>query len=160
MTLTKQLTPYTCIPACLESYFADTQVDMDQCRILRDYPQFCLNPKKIEQFGVMSELQLICFTRLFQVVTTPFMHLDQQSFISILKALTINDTVFVMSLWKKETYHCVRFSQIIDEANGLYEFMCPAFGGASMETVSFNDLMQGGFRVFLLKKAVVGQPQP
>jgi hypothetical protein len=155
MKSVSQLTPYTCVAACLESYFADIAIDIDQCKILRDFPQYCVNPQKIEHFGIMSELQLICFAKLHQIDTTPFMFLDQPAFTALMKGLTPNDAVFVQTFWRAQTHHCVRFSRIVDEANGLFEFMCPGFGGASMDTVGFNDLMQWGFRTFLLKRIVV-----
>ena len=152
MEIVSQITPYTCTLACFESYFHDLKRPLKQEEILRKHPQYCLNPHKIDIFGTMTEVQIICFARLFGIETTPYIHIEKPSFIKLVKELSANDAIFITSYWKEQTYHCVRFSRIIDESKGLFEVMSPAFRGGSMEQVDFNELVKWNFTVFLFKR--------
>jgi len=73
------LTPYTCGLACLESYFSDIGRPLDQCEILKKYPQYVTNsdPSKFNEFGATSDTQLVDLCRHLAFVADRYEDLRQ-----------------------------------------------------------------------------------
>ena len=153
MKLVKALTPYTCALACLESFFSDVGYQLDQCEMLKNYPQFLANPdpNRFHEYGATNDAQIVglCLHVGFKAgLFQDFRQVEvEQSFADALKN---NAGVLILSFWQKQTHHCVRLSKI--KAAGIYEVMCPALQDAKLLDVTFPDLVSWGFRFIIVSK--------
>jgi hypothetical protein len=153
VTSIPQLTPYTCCLACLESYFADigrpySQAEMlKSCRRVLESP----DPGRIHEYGALDDARIIGLCTHLGFSAGLYQDFRQseveQAFAD---ALGKSDGVLISAFWKKQTNHCVRLSAILSP--GLYEVMCPAFQAATMEKVTFPDLVSWGFRFVVVRR--------
>jgi len=151
MTLVPSLTPFTCALACLESFFLDIESTLNQCEILKKFPQFCTNPdiNKRHEFGAMSEDQMVGFCRHLNFKVGYFRDFNQLNVeASFRNWLLPNKCVLICLLWKGQTNHCVRLSRIISD--GKYEVMNPSLGVAEWSEVTFDELVDWDFRFLLI----------
>jgi hypothetical protein len=141
MTLTSALTPYTCGLACLESYFSDIGRALDQCEILKKYPQYVTNPdaSKFNEFGATSDTQLVDLCRHLGFMADRYEDFRQDVVDEWFDRWLTNKFCVLLYLGG----HCVRLSQIISA--GKYEVMNPKLGTVDLEEVTFNALVERNF---------------
>ena len=153
MKLVKALTPYTCALACLESFFSDVGHQLDQCGMLKNHPQFLTNsdPNKVHEYGATNDSQIVALCRHIGFKADWFKDFRQVEVESAFTdALQKKAGVLILSFWKNQWNHCVRLSQI--KVPGAYEVMCPALQQATLEDVTFADLVSWGFRFIIVSK--------
>jgi hypothetical protein len=153
MELVPQLTPFTCAPACLESYFVDINYRLDQCQILKKYPQYCTNPDpaKVHEFGSMSVGQIIEFCRHLNFKVGDCCDFRQEvAEPDFKKWLEPEKSVLICSYWNGKSSHCVRLSEV--KSPGVYKVMNPSFGSAEWSEVTFDELVEWQFRFLLIGK--------
>jgi hypothetical protein len=150
-TLTPALTPYTCALACVESWFSDIAHPLDQRQILKRYPQYLTNPDpaKRHEYGATNEEQIVALCR-DEGFTANYYKDFRHQIVEKLFADTLatNGCVLFCALWMKRTNHCVRLTGIT--APGKYEVMNPSYGNAALSPVTFDELVEWGFRFVLV----------
>jgi len=151
MTLTPQLTQYTCPLACLESYFADAQRPLSQAEMLKNHRLFLESPdpSKRHEYGALDDARIMCLCTHLGYTAGLYQDFRQQEVKKMFSdALSKNYGVLILALWQKQTNHCVRLSKI--KSPGLYEVMCPLFDDAKLVDVTFPDLVSWGFRFIII----------
>jgi hypothetical protein len=151
MTLTSQLTPYTCPLACLESYFSDINRPLSQCEMLKNHRQFVESPdpSRRHEYGALDDARIVGLCTHLGFKAGLYQDFRQQEVESAFSdALGSNAGVLISAFWQKQTNHCVRLSKIKNP--GVYEVMCPMFPGAQFIDVTFPDLVSWGFRFIVI----------
>lgn len=153
VTIINQLTPYTCVLACLESYFEDIQKPKTQCEILKDCFAVIKNPTdERKDYGAISDVQVVALAAFLGFQAGLFMDFRQNHVEPVfIDALKNNKGVLISANWNGQSQHCVRLSGV--KANGIYEVMCPMFGSqkSTLLDVTFVELVQWGFRYVLIQ---------
>jgi hypothetical protein len=147
MELVGQLTPFTCVLACLESFFKDVDSSHDQCSMLRDYSSILHVAEKHDEYGtVVGDDRLRALVDKLGFYCAPRLYANQVDLDGFWSSLKSNEAVLIMARWKKESDHCVRFSRITEK--GEYEVMNPAFLHPKFENVTYQELVDWNFRIF------------
>ena len=139
--------------ACLESYFIDIQYPLDQCEMLKKFPQFCTNPdpKRRHEYGSMDDEQIVALCRHIKFSVGKFQDTRQEVIeTNFEKWLTINSGVLICLRWQNKNGHCVRLSKIISAEK--YEVMNPSLGSAVWSEVTFKELVDWGFGLIVIGK--------
>ncbi len=145
MTLTGQITPFTCPLACLESFARDHELAYTQESLLRDHAKMCNVGTKHGDQDASGSLNLIEFVKLCQ-------HLGLQPhwipvlypevIFPMLHSLTREESVifFIVRFdGRGGATHYVRYSHM--SAPGVFEVMNPQFSAPLFHPISWEQLL-------------------
>jgi len=145
------LTPYTCALACLESFFLDIERPLDQCEMLKKYPQFLTDPdpNRRHEYGAASDVQIVGLCSHLGYKVGLFQDFRQGNIEKEFQdALDKKAGVLIMALWDRKDAHCVRLSKI--KVPGVYEVMSPSLQKADLLEVTFPQLISWNFRFIIV----------
>jgi hypothetical protein len=145
MTLTGQITPFTCPLACLESFAQDLELPYTQDSLLRDHAKMCNVGTKHDDQAASGALNLIQFVDLCQDLGLQpklFHDLLPEATIPLLLRLTPRETVifFIVRFDGRDgATHYVRYSHM--SAPGVFEVMNPQFSAPLFHPISWEQLV-------------------
>lgn len=146
MKIVEQLTPYTCGLANLESLTADFPPPISQAAMLIKYQAMLIaDARVLGDFGCTS-MQAMKHIWDDAGFTGDWQKDHRQDVVrdGILKQLTAKQSVFLISNYQKNGWHCIRFAGLKDDDTVFA--MVPEFGGQTkIREVSFQNLIAWDF---------------
>lgn len=127
MTLTHQITPFTCGLACIESIAHDLGKPITQCEILKKYKkELIAGCGRIEQFGAVPDHVLEDILQREGFATSP--HKDHRKDLvkKLFDNLTQKQAVLITALFAGHAWHSVRWAG--NKNDNTFFVMDPNFG--------------------------------
>ena len=133
-----QLTPHTCVLACLESFLVELGHSVTQAEILAHHRDICFNPAPdIHTYGAIDEHRLKLLAGRYLCSADDFPNTDE---VQIANQLSIPREALIACCYRFQAQnnrnHCIRLT---DVKQGTLHFLCPLFPNGTEESVVLTD---------------------
>ena len=134
-----QLTPYTCVLSCFESYLRDIGHHVTQGEMLAHHRDLCDNPAQFETYGAVEIARISLLAERYLIVAEDFLPRDEPT----LNQQLANPREALLGLCKRfndqdNSNHCIRLLAL---QAGHLTFASPAFPYGSLRTVALVDFV-------------------
>lgn len=128
-----QITPYTCVLACLESFLTDLGYHVTQTEILTHHRDICQNPSDFKTYGAIDEVRLKYLAARYLCLADDF---ASQAELELSQQMAKSREALVACCHRfnkiDNLNHCIR---LIGADQGVLHFLSPGFPHGTVESV-------------------------
>lgn len=152
MKLVSQLTPFTCVLACFESFLYDQGVFVSQAEILKSHVDLCINPHDEVKFGAMDVSRLRELAKRHAYISDILSNPTKEQIDEILRKS--HGIICICQRFKdQDINHTIRLIQVQGE---YVIFMNSQMFGACWDKVKFDELLSKWSVTFIHLFSAVG----